>query len=559
MLRYLRINNFAIIDEIEVEFQEGFNVLTGETGAGKSILIGALGLVLGAKSGGDIIRSGAEEARVEAFFEIQDPGVLPDDLEIEANSPAELVISRRINLSGRSKCSINGRSATLAMVETLGNRLVTVFGQHESHVLLNPDEHIEILDRSAHLQTQRKGVERLYHIARKASDELATLKRKLQALEAEASENRFMVQELTRANLKVNEEQELEQERDVLKKAVQIREKAYESYQRLYSKSGSVISNLSEIKKWIQGLVSIYPKMDNTLQNFDGAVYQLEDVALELRNVWENTHDDPARLEQIEERLTILRKLQRKYGGDIEYLINRLQSLSAEVSLVMDAENSLKECEKKFDEAQRDFLAEAETLSKKRREAAKRLEISMKKELTDLAMRDGIFSVRFKELPKEKFDAKGIENIEFFLASNPGEAERPLARIASGGELSRVMLALKALETEDAEQRATTLVFDEVDAGIGGHTAVAVGARLSRVSKRQQTICITHLHQIAAGADNHIAVRKFVKEGRTSIEAASLDREERVKELARMLGASEDSAPIREHVRKLVRQNTKGS
>ncbi|MGO8821071.1 MAG: AAA family ATPase, partial [Desulfomonilaceae bacterium] len=158
MLKYLRINNFAIIDEIEVEFQEGFNVLTGETGAGKSILIGALGLVLGAKGGGDIIRSGAEEARVEAFFEIEDPRVLPDDLELEPNSPAELVISRRINLSGRSKCSINGRSATLSMVETLGNRLVTVFGQHESHVLLNPDEHIEILDRSAHLQTQRKRV-----------------------------------------------------------------------------------------------------------------------------------------------------------------------------------------------------------------------------------------------------------------------------------------------------------------------------------------------------------------------------------------------------------------
>lgn len=558
MLRYLRINNFAIIDEIEVEFQEGFNVLTGETGAGKSILIGALGLVLGAKASGDMIRSGAQEARVEAFFEIQDPSALPDDLELEPGGPAELVISRRINLSGRSKCSINGHSATLAMVETLGNRLVTVFGQHESHVLLNPDEHIEILDRSAHLQTQRKKVERLYHVSRKASDELATLKRKLLALETEASENRFVVQELTRANLKVNEEQELEQERDVLRKAVQIREKAYESYQRLYSKSGSVISNLSEIKKWIQSLVSLYPKMDETLQNFSGAVYQLEDVALELRNVSENTHDDPVRLEQIEERLTSLKKLKRKYGGDIEYLINRLQSLSAEVSLVMDAENSLKECEKRFDEAQRDFLTEAENLSKKRREAASRLEVSMKKELDDLAMSDAKFSVRFKELPREKFGAKGIENVEFFLASNPGETERPLAAIASGGELSRVMLALKALETEDAEQQAGTLVFDEVDAGIGGHTAVAVGARLSRVAKRQQTICITHLHQIAARADNHLAVGKFVKQGRTSIHATSLDREERVKELTRMLGASEDSAPIREHVKKLVRQNTKG-
>ncbi|MGC8659980.1 MAG: AAA family ATPase, partial [Desulfomonilaceae bacterium] len=298
MLRYLRINNFAIIDEVEVEFREGLNVLTGETGAGKSILIGALSLILGAKGSGDLVRAGAQEARVEALFEIDDPGAIPDDLEITARdtSPIELLISRRINTSGRSRCSINGHGATLSMLETVGARLVTVFGQHESHVLLDPEGHIEILDRSAHLHEQREKVEQLFLVLRRATDELATLKRKMGELEAEASENRAMVQELTGANLKINEDEELRQEREVLRKASQIREKAYEGYQRLYSRSGSVISSLLEVRKSIQGLAALYPKISDTLENFNGAVYQLEDVAMELRNVAENTHDDPARL-----------------------------------------------------------------------------------------------------------------------------------------------------------------------------------------------------------------------------------------------------------------------
>lgn len=558
MLRYLRINNFAIIDEIEVEFQDGFNVLTGETGAGKSILIGALSLILGARGSQDFIRTGAEEARVEAIFELTDRSLFPEDLELEVEDSGEFIISRRIHQNGRSRCSINGRLTNLSILETLGKRLVTVFGQHESHVLLNPDEHIEILDRSSNLETQRKKVEQLYHNVRGASDELTSAKKKLRAIEAEASENTYMIEELTKANLKVGEEEELLEERDILRKASQIREKAYEAYQRLYSKSGSVIANLSEVKKWLQALVSIYPKMNGVAENFDGAVYQLEDVALELRNVAENTHDDPSRLEQIEERAAYLKKLKKKYGADIENLLGRLQTLTNEANAVFDAQHNLKECERKLEISEKEFLIEAETLSKKRRDAAKLLEVAMKKELSDLAMRDAIFSVKFKELSRERWGPKGLENVEFFLASNPGEAERPLAKIASGGELSRLMLALKALEIDSTGQ-AATLVFDEVDAGIGGHTAVAVGDRLARVAKRQQTICITHLHQIAARADHHLAVRKFVRDGRTSLEAAPLGQEERIDELTRMLGASEDSEPVREHVRSLVRETQNGT
>ncbi len=233
MLRYLRINNFAIIDEIEVEFREGFNVLTGETGAGKSILIGALGLILGARISQDFIRSGADEARVEALFEIEDASVFPEDLKPDFKDSGELVISRRIQQNGRSRCAINGRMTALSTLENVGSRLVTVFGQHESHILLNPDEHIEILDRSSNLGSPRRKVEQLFNVSRKAIGELNSSKQKFLNLEAEAAEHESMIKELADSNLRVGEEDDLLQERDILRKASQIREKAYEAYQRL--------------------------------------------------------------------------------------------------------------------------------------------------------------------------------------------------------------------------------------------------------------------------------------------------------------------------------------
>ena len=558
MLRYLRINNFAIIDEIEVEFREGFNVLTGETGAGKSILIGALGLILGARINQDFIRSGADEARVEALFEIDDASVLPGDLEPDFKDSGELVISRRIQQNGRSRCAINGRMTALSTLEKVGSGLVTVFGQHESHILLNPDEHIEILDRSSNLGSRRRKVEQLFNFSRKAIGELNSSKQKFLNLEAEAAEHESMIKELADSNLRVGEEDDLLQERDILRKASQIREKAYEAYQRLYSKSGSVMSSLAEIGKWIQALVALHPGTNDLLGNFEASVYQLEDIALELRNVTENTHDDPVRLEQIEERVSLLKKLKKKYGGEIEHLLEKLDSLSGQANTLMEAHKVLKDCEKRSEQAQHDFLAQARILSDERRKAAHNLESAMKQELSDLAMRDAQFSVHFKDVPDEKYGPKGLEDVEFYLTSNPGEAARPLAKIASGGELSRVMLALKALEIDSIGQ-ASTLVFDEVDAGIGGHTAIAVGDRLARVAKRQQTICITHLHQIAARADHHIAVRKFVKDGRTSLEADSMAKEERIAELTRMLGAADNAEPIRDHMRSLVNETGKGS
>jgi DNA repair protein RecN (Recombination protein N) len=557
MLRYLKINNFAIIDEIEVEFREGFNVLTGETGAGKSILIGALGLILGAKANQDFIRSGADEATVEALFEINEASVLPEDLKTDFKDSGELVISRRIQQNGRSRCSINGRLTALSALEKVGSSLVTVFGQHESHVLLNPDEHIEILDRSSNLGGQRLTVEQFFNVVRKAKGDLNSAKQKFLDLEAAAAEHDSMIQELAGSNLRVGEEDDLLQERDILRKASQIREKAYEAYQRLYSKSGSVISTLAEIKKWIQALVALHPGTGNLLENFEASVYQLEDIALELRNFTENTHDDPLRLEQIEERLAILRKLRKKYGGDIELLLEKLETLSGQANTLMDAQRILKDCEKRAEQAQHDFLDQARILSHERRKAAQSLEAAMRQELSDLAMKDAQFSVLFKDIPDQKSGPKGLEDVEFYLTSNPGEAARPLAKIASGGELSRVMLALKALEIDSTGQ-ASTLVFDEVDAGIGGHTALAVGERLARVAKRQQTICITHLHQIAARADHHIAVRKFVKSGRTSLDATSIVQEERIAELTRMLGASDNAEPIRDHMRSLVNKAGKG-
>ncbi|MFH0958102.1 MAG: DNA repair protein RecN, partial [Pseudomonadota bacterium] len=272
----------------------------------------------------------------------------------------------------------------------------------------------------------------------------------------------------------------------------------------------------------------------------------------------ENTNDDPMRLEQIEERVALLKKLKKKYGGDIDRLLEKLDTLSGQANTLMEAHKILKDSEKRAEQAQQDFLVQARNLSQDRRKASRSLESAMKQELSDLAMKDAQFSVHFKEIPPEKSGPKGLEEVEFYLMSNPGEAARPLAKIASGGELSRVMLALKALEIDSTGQ-TSTLVFDEVDAGIGGHTAVAVADRLARVAKRQQTICITHLHQIAARADHHLAVRKFVKGGRTSLEARSIGAEERIAELTRMLGASDNAEPIRDHMRSLVKKTDMGS
>ncbi len=556
MLRYLKISNFAIIDNIEIEFREGFNTLTGETGAGKSILIGALGILLGAKSSSEIIRSGSDEARVEGIFELPDNFEWQDETLASLAGAKEIIVSRRINSSGRSRCLVNGELTPITFLQKLAPHLVNIFGQHASHVLLNPEQHTEILDRCQNLYPLRDKVRELFTELRNTQSAFLRLEKKFLDAKRRSMEDAETVEELSSAQLKESEEDNLITERDLLKKAVQVRERSYEAYQSLYGKSGSVLESLSEIKKNIQFLSSVNPKLLDVQNNFDEASYRLEDVALELRNISENFRSDPKRLEWIEERLGLIRKLKKKHSTDLPGLLKILNELSREAGDIFELEKAVKTKKSELESSTNSYLDEAKKLSELREHGAINLKKSMDSELKALSMAEARFEVVTHRLEANQMSPSGLETVEFYLQSNPGETAKPLSKIASGGELSRLMLALKALEIQQG--KGSTLIFDEVDAGIGGHTAVAVAERLASIARYQQTLCITHLHQIAAKADHHLAVRKSVKDGRTYLEVTELSPEGRVDELTRMLGASSDAKPVRDHLKRMMKSRGNG-
>jgi DNA repair protein RecN (Recombination protein N) len=550
MLRYLKISNMAIIDKVEVEFHDGFNALTGETGAGKSILIGALNLLLGARVSPDMLRTGEEEAAVEGLFELPHDVPLPIDLPEVPAKTDEVILARRVYASGRSRCFVNGTLVTQQTLQTLGKSLVSIFGQNEQQVLLNPDEHIEVLDRFGGLEELTRQTSAAYHDWTQSVRALEKARTRLEEVERQGRENNAAVEELAAANLKEGEEEELVQDREILKKAGQIREKAFEAYHGLYGKSGSIMERFSEVRKAVEYLASANPKLARIKDDLEDVLYRIEDLVREIRGVSDSAHSDPVRMEQIDERLALIRRLKRKYGLEVKGLIAQLEELGKEADEVFEIRAELRRLETAAAEWREAYLGRARNLSGERRKAAATLEAAMKKELAELAMPEASFIAVWEELGEENGTPVGLEKVEFFLGANPGESPRPLARVASGGELSRIMLALKALQ---ADQRGlSTVIFDEVDAGIGGHTAVAVGERLARVSRRQQVLCVTHLHQIAALADHHLSVRKSVGRGRTRIEVTPLNREMRVEELTRMLGAAPGSESAREHVRRLM-------
>ena len=550
MLRYLKVSNLAIIDEVEVEFREGFNVLTGETGAGKSILIGALNLLLGAKVSPDIIRTGEDEAHVEGLFELPQHISLTEDLDEALGKERELVVARRLFRTGRSRCFINGSLATQSTLQSLATCLISIFGQHEHHDLLDAHEHIDRLDRFGALHDLRRATAEAHGEWKRSVTDYDNTGRRLAELEKAQQENTDAIEELTEAALQPGEEEELKQERDVLSKAVQIRERAYEAYQLVYSRSGSIVESFSDVKKAVAFLTSANPKLSGLAETLDDIVYRVEDLGQELRRAAEAAESDPMRLDRIEERLAVIRRLKRKYGTDLEGLLAQLEDLSNEAGEILDLRSQVKKLEESVQKNREAYVKAARKLTKARKKAAKELEASMKEEIKDLAMPEAKLLVKFEEFEEKRGTASGLETAQFLLSSNPGEAPRPLARIASGGELSRIMLALKALEIDT--EGASTVIFDEVDAGIGGRTANAVGARLAKVAERQQVLCITHLHQIAALANHHLSVRKSVKSGRTSIEVRPLDQDARLEELTRMIGASPQSDSVKDHLQSLI-------
>jgi DNA repair protein RecN (Recombination protein N) len=522
VIRYLAIRNLAVIESVAVEFEQSFNVLTGETGAGKSILVEAVGLLLGGRASQDLVRTGEDLATVEAIFE--DRG-------------EEIVVRREITAQGRSRAFISGALATAAALKDLSQRLVELHGQHEHQQLLDPEQHIPVLDSWAGLHAQREAVARAYQAVHALRQQLDRLRMDSRERAARLDLVEFQLSELTKANLTPGEDEELGALRQVLRSAETIQRLCSESYGDLYEAEKSVLSGLGRVWKRVGELAAIDARFATYLDQRDGMKAQLEDLAFTLRDFSDSIDASPGRLEQVEERLALLERLKRKHGPTLEEVIAKREALAAEHRALTSGSSSAAATEQELAAAGAAFLEHARSLSRARRAAATRFATAIERELADLAMERTRFEVRLVTSEQESHWAeRGIDAGEFYLSPNVGEDLRPLARIVSGGELSRVMLALKTLAA--ADQPGKTLIFDEVDAGIGGRVATVVGEKLRGLGERFQVLCITHLPQIAAAGSTHFSIDKQVKGSRTVTSVKRLSTQDRVDEIARMIGGA---------------------
>jgi len=568
MLRALRINSFAIIDELTLSFAPGMNVLTGETGAGKSIIMRAIGLLCGARATSDLIRTSAEEAEIEGLLDLDEAGRAALD-EAGLKPADELLVRRIINRSGKGQVHINGSLATAGLLTQLGGRLIHVYGQHEQALLLKAESHLELLDEFGQLTVGRERMASAYGAFRQAAERLAALITNSEATRQRVELLRFQVGELRQAGVTPGEEQELQQGREVQRHAEKLSLLCQASEEALYSGDDAIAAGLGRIAAQLQDASRIDAGFGASAELLRQAAVQVEEVAGDLRRAGERIRHDPERLEQIEERLGLLGKLKRRYACAANELPQRLAELDSELAALEAASVDAGAAREEVVARAADAWSTARKLSRKRQAVAAKLEKRMADELRALGMRGGVFRVVFtvagSDAPQSgwadeagasgaRLSSTGADVVEFYLSANPGEDPKALARIASGGELSRIMLALKALTAGAGE--VPTVIFDEVDAGIGGAVAEAVGKRLHDIGRARQIFCITHLPQIAALADHHFAVEKRVSHGRTTATARPLQADERLRELARMLGGSAGAESER-YARRLMEQLAK--
>lgn len=538
MIRYLAIRNLAVIESVAVDFEHSFNVLTGETGAGKSILVEAVGLLLGGRATQDLIRTGEDVASVEAIFETADG--------------EELIVRREITSQGRSRAFINGALATAAALRDLANRLVELHGQHEHQQLLDPSQHLALLDTWAGLDAERGRVAAAFETVRGWRAALDRLRMDDRERTARLDLVEFQLGELNKANLQAGEDETLAADRQLLRSADTIHRLCNEGYAELYDTETAALGALGRVWKRVGELAAIDPRFAPYLEARDGIKAQLEDLAFTLRDFADGIDASPARLQQVEDRLALIERLKRKHGGTLEEAIAVRDRLAAELEALTGGQSTLAEIEQRLADAGKVFLGEARALSSARRSAAARFATSLEAELADLAMARTKFEVRLSCSESESaWTGAGIDEGEFFLSPNVGEELRPLARIVSGGELSRVMLALKTLGARDG-MAGKTLIFDEVDAGIGGRVASVVGDKLAALGRRFQVLCITHLPQIAASGRTQFLIEKRVQGSRTVTSVTRLTAEARVPEIARMMGGSAAGVKALESARELL-------
>jgi DNA repair protein RecN (Recombination protein N) len=567
MLRELFIENLAIIEEARITFGEGLNVLTGETGAGKSLLVAALELVLGERAKTEWIRADAEEARVEAVIDLENTPELSEILAHAGHAVTDtLVVRRTVARSGKNRVYINDRAATLSFLEELGQRLADIHGQHEHQSLLRVSRHRELLDRFAGLVPSQRQVAELTRSLRDLRQQLARLETQQEQMVSERDLALFQHEEISRAKLEIGEEEDLEQERGRHLHAERLIDVCVEGERRLYSDPDSVVDTLSGIQRRVEEARQIDEAFSKPAELLETAQHYVEEAAQHLQRQASIVEGDPDRLEQIEERLGLLHRLKRKYRRSVEEMLALEQELAGRIERMDSFEKDCRELQAAIDREESKLVGTARALSEARKKVAGKLDKAIEKELQAVGMKGTGFQVDVRPVSRDpsgkasegiqigdhRIDASGMDQIEFLIRPNPGQPFRPLQRIASGGELSRIMLAIRnVLRRSDG---LPTLVFDEVDAGIGGAEAESVGARLKRLSEDFQILCVTHLPQIAVFGDRHLKVSKQIEEGRTRFLVDTVERAEREREIARMLGGIKITKKTLAHAREMLQE-----
>ena len=546
MLRFLRVRNFALIDQLELHFEDGFNLLSGETGAGKSIIVDALGLLAGSKASAEMVRTGESRAIVEAVFEADLKAEL-GRLGLDAGDlEAEMIIRREISPDDRNRVFINNQPTTVSSLRELAPSLLDIHGQHEQQTLLDHARQIDLIDAYADSVGLAGKVREIFTTVEAAEAEIAELIAE-HARKIERSDLLiFQRDEIQKTNPKPGEAEEVRRKLEVLSNAEKLLGAAARGYEALYEAETSVVSTIAQVERVLREAAQHDSRLERLIEQIETARISLQDVAYALRDYAGNVDADPQQLEQAQARLAELERLHRKYGPD---LLEHLHKVRRELDSIGLTETKKDELQIRLAALKKEYAEAAALLSGKRRAASKSLESAVERELKSLAMPQARFVIAWQDVSPGR--ASGIDRPELLISPNSGEEPRPLERIVSGGELSRVMLALRSVLAVDRPQK--TLVFDEIDAGIGGKAAETVGQKLKELSMRYQVLCVTHLAQIAAFAAHQYRIDKNVLDGRSVTRVAALHGDERIEELVRMMSGSRVTHAAREHVKELLK------
>lgn len=549
MICELFIQNIAVIEKLRIDFQNGMSVLTGETGAGKSIIIDSINMILGNKADKSLIRHGEEKALVCAVFDVSEKlqkELLERGIECEEN---KLYISRTMSVEGKNICRINEITSPLSVLRDISPLLINIHGQHDNQALLSPSKHIKFLDAFAQNSELICEYSALYAKLKEAKKQLSELLCNDDERLRRADLLEYQVNEIESAELKPNEEQELIEQRDIIANAERITNGVLKAKEALYTGDTSAYNSLYNAVSALEKITGIDGRIDKAFGTLSEMMYSVQDISYEISDFAGNAEFDEKALDDIEERLDVYSKLKRKYGNTYEEIQKFYESASEELSKLQNIDENIEICKEKIEKITGELTHLSEKLTKARKKSAKILEERIEKSLSELNMEQARFSVRVEKT--DDFTPDGCDKVEFLISPNAGDTLKPLAKIASGGELSRVMLAIKSIlaECDDVE----TLIFDEIDTGVSGSAAQKIADKLAHISKLRQVICITHLPQLASGADNHFYIEKTTENKKTKTSVHLLEGEERIEEIARITGG-ELTEISKEHARELIKK-----